>query len=313
MLIAALALPSAALADSTTGGVGPGSTPPPAPPSAGNGGAAPGSLPTPATPPRPAKPPRAKPHPVKRRGPGLEYFSVGPASTFVYGQPATVRFKIRSRRPSIRLHLVIEPVGSNRLVRSIDLGMRRTGVVQSYSLTGLEGGVVPEGSFYVRLSARGLHPVAHASRFEPLSFHWHHFPLIGEFTYGIDADGRFGAPRPGHSHQGQDISAPTGTPIVAPRGGLIKHVGFQRGGAGNYVVLHGEGGTFDYVFDHMLSGSVLVKTGETVLTGQALGQVGATGDASGPHLHFEIWDGPWFAGGQPIDPLPFLVRWDAWS
>jgi murein DD-endopeptidase MepM/ murein hydrolase activator NlpD len=50
-----------------------------------------------------------------------------------------------------------------------------------------------------------------------------------------------------------------------------------------------------------------------VLTGQALGQVGATGDASGPHLHFEIWDGPWFAGGQPIDPLPFLVRWDAWS
>jgi murein DD-endopeptidase MepM/ murein hydrolase activator NlpD len=173
--------------------------------------------------------------------------------------------------------------------------------------------VLPQGDFFVRLSAHGLHPVAKASRFAPLSFHWHAFPLVGQFTYGLDADGRFGAERTGHSHEGQDIPAPTGTAVVAPRGGLIKHVGYQKGGAGYYFVLHGEGGTFDYVFDHLRKYSILVRTGDTVLTGQQLAQVGATGDATGPHLHFEIWEGPWFEGGQPIDPLPYLRRWDAWS
>jgi Peptidase family M23 len=311
ILVLVLAFPGFAFADGGNGGVGPGTTPPPPAP-VNNGGAAPGSVPAPATPPKPPPAPKRQPR-AKRRGPALMYFSVGPASTFIYGRPAAVRFKIRSRRPAIRLHLVISPVGSSTIVRSIDLGMRRTRVMQSYSLTGLEGGVLPQGSFYVRLSAHGLHAVAKASRFEQLSFHWHQFPLVGQFTYGLDADGRFGAERTGHSHEGQDIPAPTGTPVVAPRGGLIKHVGYQEGGAGYYLVLHGEGGTFDYVFDHLRKYSILVRAGQTVATGQQLAQVGATGDATGPHLHFEIWEGPWFEGGQPIDPLPYLRRWDAWS
>ena len=39
----------------------------------------------------------------------------------------------------------------------------------------------------------------------------------------------------------------------------------------------------------------------------------ATGDAEGPHLHFEIWQGPWQAGGHPIDPLPYVQQWAAGS
>jgi murein DD-endopeptidase MepM/ murein hydrolase activator NlpD len=53
-----------------------------------------------------------------------------------------------------------------------------------------------------------------------------------------------------------------------------------------------------------------VSAGQTVSTGQLVGYVGETGDAVGCHLHFELWDGPWWNGGQTIDPLPFLKAWD---
>jgi hypothetical protein len=298
----ALVVPAAAPADSTGGGAAPDVVAPPSA-AAGNGGTPAGGAP----------PPDPRRHRRRRRGPVLEYFSVSPSSAFVYGPPARVSFEVRSRRPRVHVRLVITPAGSRDVVRRIDLGNRRAGVRQAYDLTGLEGGVLPQGSFYLRLSAGGLRVASKASAVAQLSFHWHCFPLIGEFAFGDDPDGRFGAPRPRHAHQGQDIPAPLGTPVVAPRGGLVKHVGYQRGGAGRYVVLHGEREELDFVFDHLRDHSITVSGGATVLTGQRIGEVGATGDATGPHLHFELWKGPWYAGGHPIDPLPFLRRWDAWS
>jgi murein DD-endopeptidase MepM/ murein hydrolase activator NlpD len=79
------------------------------------------------------------------------------------------------------------------------------------------------------------------------------------------------------------------------------------------VVLDGRGETRDYVFMHLRTGSVVVTEGQRIRTGQRIGEVGSTGESSGPHLHFEVWDGPWYAGGHPIDPLPLLRAWDAWS
>jgi murein DD-endopeptidase MepM/ murein hydrolase activator NlpD len=136
----------------------------------------------------------------------------------------------------------------------------------------------------------------------------HRFPLAGPFSYG-GADARFGAPRPGHRHQGQDLSAAAGTPVVAPRGGLVRAVRYQARGAGRYVVLHGAGEDRDYVFMHLRS--VEVRQGDHVRTGQGLGEVGSTGASSGPHLHFEVWvAGGWYGGGHPIDPLPLLRQWE---
>jgi murein DD-endopeptidase MepM/ murein hydrolase activator NlpD len=290
-LLLALILPSTALAGS--GGVAPGSVTPKAP----NGGTRPGGVVL-----KPAS------------GASVETFSINPSSTFIYGRRAQVLFEVKSRARTIHLSLVIKRSGGGHaVVRRIDLGNRPTGKRQRYLLTGLEGGPLPEGTFELHLAARGLRGATKAAVTSQLSFHWHVFPLTGQFTYGISPDGRFGAPRPGHSHQGQDIPAPTGTPVVAPRGGLVKFVGFQAGGAGHYIVLHGEGEELDFVFMHLRDGSVRVKQGDRVATGQQIAEVGSTGESSGPHLHFEIWKGAWTQGGTPIDPLPFLRRWDSWS
>jgi len=135
------------------------------------------------------------------------------------------------------------------------------------------------------------------------------FPVAGPHTFGAD-DARFGAGRRGHTHQGQDIIAATGTPIVAPLTGTVRYVDNQPSGAGLYVVLDADDGRTLF-FAHMVTGSIVVTEGARVTAGQTLGQVGQTGSASGPHLHFEIWEGGWRdRGGRPVDPLPQLLAWD---
>ncbi len=137
----------------------------------------------------------------------------------------------------------------------------------------------------------------------------HRFPVSGPFDLGGEGS-RFGARRRGHTHQGQDISAAEGTPIVAPWAGTVEWVRFQRRGAGWYLVLDGDDEDRDYVFMHLRRGSILVTPGQHVAAGDQLAQVGNTGASSGPHLHFEIWTGGWYAkGGAPIDPLPLLEAW----
>jgi murein DD-endopeptidase MepM/ murein hydrolase activator NlpD len=140
----------------------------------------------------------------------------------------------------------------------------------------------------------------------------HRFPVLGEHSFGGD-DAGFGARRPGHRHQGQDIIARRGTPVVAPRGGTVSYRAFQARGAGYYLVLDAVDEPYSYVFMHLRRGSIEVRVGDRVRTGQQLAQVGSTGTASGPHLHFEIWSGGWYKDGAPLDPLPYLQVWDAIS
>ena len=137
------------------------------------------------------------------------------------------------------------------------------------------------------------------------------FPILGAHDYG-GAMGRFGAGRSGHTHQGQDVMAACGTPLVAARGGRVQFSGWDDGG-GNYVVIDGKGTPNDFVYMHMAEPSPL-KAGETVRTGQPIGLVGTTGSSSGCHLHFEIWSASgWYEGGSPFDPLAELQKWDTYS
>lgn len=143
------------------------------------------------------------------------------------------------------------------------------------------------------------------------AFYGYAFPVLGDHEFGLSA-GRFGAGRSGHTHQGQDTMAACGTPLVAARGGEVQFSGYQSL-AGNYVVIDGKGTTMDFMYAHLAEPSPL-QTGETVRTGQPIGLVGDTGDAQGCHLHFEIWTAPgWYEGGSPIDPLPYLEKWDRYS
>jgi murein DD-endopeptidase MepM/ murein hydrolase activator NlpD len=136
----------------------------------------------------------------------------------------------------------------------------------------------------------------------------HQFPIRGRHTMGTGA-AAFGG---GRGHQGHDVFAACGTPLVAARGGKVKFRQYHAR-AGHYLVIDGEQTDVDYAYMH-LRDPALVAAGARVRTGQLLGYVGDTGRAHGCHLHFELWSGPgWYDGGQPLDPLPFLRAWDASS
>ena len=176
----------------------------------------------------------------------------------------------------------------------------------------------PNGRYSFRIAPQGTTTARAARRAAgsgPLSlsfaFFGYAFPILGKHEFDLGA-GRFGAPRSGHTHQGQDVMAACGAPLVAARGGVVQYAGFE-GNAGNYVVIDGKGTPNDFMYAHLAEPSPL-QTGDVVRTGQPIGVVGETGDATACHLHFEIWGPPgWYQGGSPFDPLPYLEEWDSYS
>lgn len=137
----------------------------------------------------------------------------------------------------------------------------------------------------------------------------HVFPVQG--PHGTRGPiGEFGAPRDGgRIHEGFDIVAVCGTPLVAVRGGRVLRRGYDPVLYGNYLLIHGEGEDRGYFYAH-LPRPAPVHPGQRVFTGERVGAVGETGNARsvGCHLHFEI-----HVHGRPIDPEPLLRRWDRYS
>jgi murein DD-endopeptidase MepM/ murein hydrolase activator NlpD len=137
------------------------------------------------------------------------------------------------------------------------------------------------------------------------------FPVRGPHAFG-GPEARFGAPRSGHLHQGQDVLAACGTILAVVHSGTVKASGFQAA-AGNYVVIDGADVEQDYAYMHLLNPTPLA-VGQAVTTGQKVGKIGLTGNSTGCHLHFELWVGAgWYTGGAPADPLPSLQYWDGFS
>jgi murein DD-endopeptidase MepM/ murein hydrolase activator NlpD len=185
--------------------------------------------------------------------------------------------------------------------------------------TSNEGRPARNGRYSFRISPQAEAATAPAARKATstttlslgFAFYGYAFPILGDHEYGMSA-GRFGAARSGHTHQGQDVMAACGTPLVAARGGTVQMSTWDDA-AGNYLVIDGKGTANDFMYAHLAEPSLL-KEGDTVRTGQPIGIVGDTGDATACHLHFEIWGAPgWYEGGSPVDPLPFLKKWDAYS
>jgi peptidoglycan hydrolase-like protein with peptidoglycan-binding domain len=147
---------------------------------------------------------------------------------------------------------------------------------------------------------------------QPFAMHLHMFPVPGPHSYG-GPDGRFGAPRAGHIHQGQDVPAACGSKLFVVETGSVRTNAYQASGAGYYVVLHGNLTGTDFVYMHLKTAS-WAPVGTGVSAGQQIGKVGDTGDAQGCHLHFERWSVPgWYVGGAAYDPLPELQYWDSYS
>jgi murein DD-endopeptidase MepM/ murein hydrolase activator NlpD len=241
-----------------------------------------------------------------------------PRKSFFYGfRYPNVRFSIASTQQQNDLQIdVVDAAGEvarsyyrNDVEPNTEVRIRWDGTTS-------EGRPARNGRYSFRIEPQGGTALAATTTSsEPLglgfALYGYAFPILGAHEFGGTA-GRFGAGRSGHTHQGQDTMADCGTPLVAARGGTVQYAGYQYA-AGNYVVIDGKGTTLDFMYAHLAEPSPL-KTGDQVRTGQPIGIVGDTGDASACHLHFEIWEAPgWYEGGSPIDPLPYLEKWDRYS
>ncbi|WP_284537318.1 peptidoglycan DD-metalloendopeptidase family protein [Pleomorphomonas sp. T1.2MG-36] len=108
----------------------------------------------------------------------------------------------------------------------------------------------------------------------------------------------FGVKPGGERNDGINIEVPEGTPIKAAEGGQVIYAGNELKGFGNLVLVKHSNG---FVSAYAHASEVLVQRGDSILRGQTIAKVGATGNVSRPQLHFEIRN-----GNRPVDPLPYL-------
>src|SRR5438876_1706452 len=123
------------------------------------------------------------------------------------------------------------------------------------------------------------------------------WPVSGKLESGMGGRRNPFGGRGFEYHEGQDIDASYGTPVMVAAGGTITIAGRQRGYGNVIYVDHGAGLSTRY--GHL--SEIDVKIGQTVTRGQTIGLVGSTGRSTGPHLHYEVR-----INNQPVDPRQYL-------
>jgi len=165
------------------------------------------------------------------------------------------------------------------------------------------GGVTPEPVYFGTGAKRPSVEVKPLKEPRSVFAHYHerggahlrHWPVECQSREIISEFG----PRGRRFHNGMDIKAPHSSPVLAVAGGVVTYAGNQRGYGNIIMVDHGDGFMTSYAHLH----SKDVNEGDTVSEGQAIGTVGTTGNATTPHVHFEVRH-----EGKPIDPAVFLPQ-----
>lgn len=238
----------------------------------------------------------------------LQHAAVAPDEVFLDGRRrVTLRYRFRATR-AVGLKVAVIKRGSARVVAGGVLRRARPGRTRAWRWDGLEwdGEAADGGRYGLWIGRRGF-PLHRAGRFR-LRDHIH--PVRGPHG-DRGGSGEFGAIRAGgrRTHEGFDVTAACGTPLVAARGGRVLRNDYDPILYGYFVLIDGRKTARNYFYSHLIRPAA-VREGRRVRTGRRIGAVGKTGNARtvGCHLHFEMR-----VRGVPFDPEPELRRWDRYS
>ena len=125
----------------------------------------------------------------------------------------------------------------------------------------------------------------------------------GPFLWPVVGGGNYISQYFHYGHYAIDIAADYGSTVRAAADGIVTFAGWKNNGGGYQVwVAHGSG--LYTTYNHM--SAISVGRGEHIARGDQVGRIGQTGNATGPHLHFEVWRGPVWDGGRRVNPLGYF-------
>ena len=126
----------------------------------------------------------------------------------------------------------------------------------------------------------------------------------GHFLWPVVGGGNYISQYFHYGHYAIDIAADYGSEVRSAGAGTVVFAGW-KGNGGGYQVWIAHGSNLYTTYNHM--SAISVGYGQSVSGGQQVGRVGQSGDATGPHLHFEVWRGPVWSGGSRVNPLAYPV------